>query len=48
MSSPPTSTLRIVTPLRSHDVRVAPLKLVLTNVAPSNSLLPEEIVIAAF
>ena len=42
MSSPPTSTLRIVTPLTSENRTVAPLKsFALTKVAPSNSVVPE-------
>ena len=48
MSSPSTSTLRIVTPLTSHDLTVAPLKLVLTKVAPSKPWVSEEVVILAF
>lgn len=45
MSSPPTSTLRIVTALTSQNRGVAPLKLLLTKVAPSNSFGPEWVVI---
>jgi hypothetical protein len=37
MSSPPTSTLRITTLLTSEKRMVAPLRLALWNVAPSNS-----------
>ena len=41
MSRPSSSTPRIVTPLTSENRRVAPLKLALTKVAPSNSFVPE-------
>ncbi len=41
MSSQPTSTLYIATPLTSDDLRVAPRKLALTKVAPSNFWVPE-------
>ncbi|MNW60533.1 hypothetical protein D3C74_385260 [compost metagenome] len=40
-SSPSRSTPRILTPLTSENRRVAPLKLALTKVAPSNSFVPE-------
>ncbi|WP_223253114.1 hypothetical protein [Arthrobacter sp. AFG7.2] len=39
--NPSTSTPRIDTPLTSGNRRVAPLKLALTKVAPSNSLVPK-------
>jgi len=40
ISSPSTSTLRIVTLLTSQNRTVAPLKLALTKLAPSNSFVP--------
>jgi hypothetical protein len=45
MSSPSTSTLRIVTPLTSENRTVTPLKLALTKAAPSNSFVREKVVI---